>query len=261
VWLTTAKGLMADAGVSAETLGRALNRTRDRVVRARSGRVAEPPWFYPASSRRLVSLAERGTRVVIVTTKAERFVRALLAAQNPRLAAIASDRSRAGRPVPKPVTLRRLADKYGVGADGTGLWFVEDMLETLEATATRPELPALRLFLAIGVQTRPRSASVVWGWEGQASVAFDSDESWRVSHSGRGWFLADGGGFFSLANCFYGGWFLRDLRWGVLLEWISFGVRGVVCGGFWSYCFLIILINFRDLWVLFLFCLARGRYF
>ena len=49
---------------------------------------------------------------------------------------------------PKPVTLRRLADKMGVGADGAGLWFVEDMLETLETTATRPGLAGARLFLA-----------------------------------------------------------------------------------------------------------------
>src|SRR4030095_16102158 len=66
-----------------------------------------------------------------------------------------------GAPVPKPVTLRRLADKYGVGADGTGLWFVEDMLETLEATATRPELAGARLFLADwGYNTAEDRASV-----------------------------------------------------------------------------------------------------
>ena len=58
----------------------------------------------------MVSLAERGTRVVIVTTKAERFVRALLAAQNPGLAAIEVIGREPGAPVPKPVTLRRLAD-------------------------------------------------------------------------------------------------------------------------------------------------------
>src|SRR4029453_10120297 len=94
------------------------------------------------------SLAAGETRVVIVTTKAERFVRALLAAQNPRLSAIEVVGREPGAPVPNPVTLRGLADKYGVGADGAGLWFVEDMLETLEATATRPELASARLFLA-----------------------------------------------------------------------------------------------------------------
>jgi phosphoglycolate phosphatase-like HAD superfamily hydrolase len=148
VWLTTAKGLMADAGVSAETLGRALNRIRDEWFARDPDGWLSHHGFYPGMVARLMSLADGGPRVVIVTTKAERFVRALMAAQNPRLAAIAVIGREPGAPVPKPVTLRRLADKYGVGADGTGLWFVEDMLETLEATATRPELAGARLFLA-----------------------------------------------------------------------------------------------------------------
>ena len=149
VWLNTAKGLMTGAGVSAETLGRALNRTRDEwFARDPDGWLAHHR-FYPGIVTRMVSLADDGPRVVIVTTKAERFVRALLAAQNPRLTTIEVIGREPGAPVPKPVTLRRLADKYvGVGTDGTGLWFVEDMLETLEATATRAELAGAGLFLA-----------------------------------------------------------------------------------------------------------------
>ena len=148
VWLNTAKGLMAEAGVSAETLGRALNRTRDEwFARDPDGWLTHHR-FYPGIVARMASLADAGPRVVIVTTKAERFVRALLAAQNPRLTTIQVIGREPGAPVPKPVTLRRLADKYGVGPDGRGLWFVEDMLETLEATATRPELAGARLFLA-----------------------------------------------------------------------------------------------------------------
>jgi len=148
VWLNTAKELMAEAGVSAETLGRALNRTRDEwFARDRDGWLTHHR-FYPGVVARLASLADSGPRVVIVTTKAERFVRSLLAAQNPKLTTIEVIGREPGAPVPKPVTLRRLADKYGVGADGAGLWFVEDMLETLETTATRPELAGARLFLA-----------------------------------------------------------------------------------------------------------------
>ena len=148
VWLTTAKELMTEAGVSAENLGRALNRTRDEwFARDRDGWLSHHR-FYPGMIARLVALAARGPRVVIVTTKAERFVRALLAAQNPQLATIEVIGREPGAPVPKPVTLRRLGDKYGVGADGSGLWFVEDMLETLETTATKPDLAGAQLFLA-----------------------------------------------------------------------------------------------------------------
>jgi hypothetical protein len=51
-------------------------------------------------------------------------------------------------PVPKPAILRRLADAGRLDAAATGLWFVEDMLETLEATARRDDLGGVRLFLA-----------------------------------------------------------------------------------------------------------------
>ena len=148
VWLTTAKGLMDGAGVSAEALGRALNHVRDEwFARDPDGWLAHHR-FYPGVVTRLASLPGEGPRVVIVTTKAERFVRALLAAQDPRLTALEVVGREPGAPVPKPVTLRRLGDKYGVPADGTGLSFVEDMLETLQATAARPELAGARLFLA-----------------------------------------------------------------------------------------------------------------
>jgi hypothetical protein len=85
--------------------------------------------------------------VVIVTTKTERFARALLTGADPRLSAITVIGREPGQPVPKPDILRRLADGLGLGSDARGLWFVEDMLETLEATARRPDLAGVRLFL------------------------------------------------------------------------------------------------------------------
>ena len=96
-WLKTAPSLLTVAGVSAETLGRALNRVRDEWF-ARDA----PDWlahhrFYPGVPARLVSLPAGPTQTVIVTTKTERFVRALLARRRSRLAAIVGDRARAGR--------------------------------------------------------------------------------------------------------------------------------------------------------------------
>src|SRR5262245_66270563 len=150
VWLNTAKELMTGAGVSAETLGRALNRTRDEwFARDPDGWLSHHR-FYPGIVTRLAELTGGGTRVVIVTTKAERFVRALMAAQNPKLAAIEVIGREPGAPVPKPVILRRLGDRYGIAADGAGLWFVEDLLETLETTATKPELAGVQWFLDDG---------------------------------------------------------------------------------------------------------------
>ena len=82
-----------------------------------------------------------------MTTKAERFARALLSSADPRLAQLTVIGREPGKPVPKPDILRRLADRAGLGPDATGLWFMEDMLETLEAAGERPALAGARLFL------------------------------------------------------------------------------------------------------------------
>jgi phosphoglycolate phosphatase-like HAD superfamily hydrolase len=134
--------------VTAETLGRALNRVRDEWFARDAGDWLAHHRFYPGVPARLVGLLEGPTEVVIVTTKTERFARALLTGADARLSALRVIGREPGRPVPKPDILRRLADARGLGPAATGLWFVEDMLETLEATAGRSDLAGVRLFLA-----------------------------------------------------------------------------------------------------------------
>jgi len=147
-WLRAAPGLMQTAGVTVETLGRALNRVRDDWFARDSTDWLAHHRFYPGVPARLVALLEGPTRVVIVTTKTERFARALLTGADPRLAAVSVIGREPGQPVPKPAILKRLADSHGLGAAAAGLWFVEDMLETLEATAARADVADVRLFLA-----------------------------------------------------------------------------------------------------------------
>jgi phosphoglycolate phosphatase-like HAD superfamily hydrolase len=146
-WLQAAPGLMKPSGVSAETLGRALNTVRDDWFARDPASWVALHRFYPGVPAAMAALLGGPTEVVIVTTKAERFARALLASADPRLAQVTVIGREPGKPVPKPDILRRLADRAGLGADGAGLWFVEDMLETLESTAERPELAGARLFL------------------------------------------------------------------------------------------------------------------
>ena len=147
-WRQAAPGLLRSAGVSAEVLGHALNRARDDwFARDAAGWLAHHR-FYPGVPDRLVALLDSPTRIVIVTTKTERFARALLAGADTRLSRLTVIGREPGQPVPKPDILRRLADGQGLGSDGTGMWFVEDMLETLEATAARADLAGVRLFLA-----------------------------------------------------------------------------------------------------------------
>lgn len=146
-WLAAGKALMGSAGVTSEALGRALNRVRDDwFARDAAGWVAHNK-FYPGVGARLLALLDGPTTVMVVTTKAERFTRALLTAEHPRLAGVQVIGREPGTSEPKPAILRRVADGAGLGPDGAGLWFVEDMLETLEATAARADVAGVRLFL------------------------------------------------------------------------------------------------------------------
>ncbi|HET7342377.1 MAG TPA: HAD family hydrolase [Methylomirabilota bacterium] len=162
-WLQAAPGLMKAAGVGAEALGKALNQVRDDWFARDPGGWLAHHRFYAGVIPQMVALLDSPTRVTIVTTKAERFARALLTGQHPRLAEIAVVGREPGKPVPKPDILRRLADRANLGPDAGGLWFVEDMLETLEATAERRELAGVRLFLADWGYNTPEDRARVAG--------------------------------------------------------------------------------------------------
>lgn len=164
-WLATARRLLDAAGLAPETLGRALNAARDAWFARDPDDWVRHHAFYPGVVARLVDVTAAGTPAAIVTTKAERFARALLAAQDGRLAALPVVGREPGRTVPKPESLTRLAAAHGLGAGGEGLWFVEDLLETLETVHATPALARARLFLAgWGYNTLEQRARV--GWRG-----------------------------------------------------------------------------------------------
>jgi phosphoglycolate phosphatase-like HAD superfamily hydrolase len=147
-WLPTARRLLAQAGVEPERLARALNAARDAWFAHDRDDWQRHHAFYPGVCARVLRALDAGVRVAVVTTKAERFARALLAAQHPRLATLPVVGREPDRTIPKPETLARLAADWALPGGAAGLWFVEDLLETLESVRTRPELDAARLFLA-----------------------------------------------------------------------------------------------------------------
>ena len=147
-WRATAQRLLEAAPVDAEQLGRALNAARDAWFAAEPKAWLAPPGFYPGVCARVAPALASGVRVAVVTTKAERFARALLAGADTRLASLPIVGREPDRSVPKSETLLRLGREHGVSADGGGLWFVEDMLETLELVRITPGLGAARLLLA-----------------------------------------------------------------------------------------------------------------
>jgi len=147
-WRATARRLLEHAPVDAERLARALNAARDAWFAADPKDWLAHHVFYPHVGECVLHALDDGVGVVVVTTKAERFARALLAAQNPRLITLPIVGREPDRTVPKPESLLRLAREHGLPSDARGLWFVEDMLETLELVRGTPGLGAARLFLA-----------------------------------------------------------------------------------------------------------------
>ena len=146
-WVETAKTMLARTGTSAEELGRTLNRVRDDWFAADPVDWIGHHVMYPGVSQRVEAALDDGVHVIIVTTKAERFARALLTAESARLGALAIIGREPSRSIPKLETLRWLAHEHGL-SEGAGLWFVEDLLETLEAVRRAPGLGQARLFLA-----------------------------------------------------------------------------------------------------------------
>ena len=160
-WRPASRRLLAEAGVDPERLARALNAARDAWFRHDPDDWLRHHAFYPGICARLVQALDGGVGVAVVTTKAERFARALLAAQHPRLAGVPVIGREPERTIPKPESLLRLTAEHGLPAGADGLWFVEDLLETLESVRAAPGLHAARLFLADwGYNTLEQRASV-----------------------------------------------------------------------------------------------------
>jgi len=147
-WRATARCLLDGAPVDATGLGHALNAARDAWFAADPEDWLRHHAFYPGVGARVLQALDEGVQVAIVTTKAERFARALLRSQHPRLAAVPIIGREPDRTVPKPESLLRLGREHGLPPTGAGLWFVEDMLETLELVRATSGLAEARLFLA-----------------------------------------------------------------------------------------------------------------
>lgn len=147
-WLRTAQRLLAGARVDAANLARALNDARDAWFTRDPTDWLGHHAFYPGVCARVLQALDADVRVAVVTTKAERFARALLAAQHFRLATLPVIGREPARAVSKSDSLLRLATDHALPPGAAGLWFVEDLLETLEAVRATPGLEAARLFLA-----------------------------------------------------------------------------------------------------------------
>ncbi|GBF80567.1 HAD family hydrolase [Aphanothece sacrum] len=100
--------------------------------------------FYPGILLKLETVLKSATSVYIVTTKEGRFVQELLQQQGINL----SEKNILGKEVkqPKYQTLRQLLQENSIKAEE--LWFVEDLLKTLQTIQKQPDLSEIKLFLA-----------------------------------------------------------------------------------------------------------------
>ncbi|MDJ0601265.1 MAG: HAD family hydrolase [Crocosphaera sp.] len=100
--------------------------------------------FYPGVLEKLGQLLEFSTLLYIVTTKEGRFVKQLLKQQNLSF----PERNIFGKEVkqPKYETLRQIL-KYNQETPNN-LWFIEDLLKTLNKVQSQEDLTEVNLFLA-----------------------------------------------------------------------------------------------------------------
>jgi phosphoglycolate phosphatase-like HAD superfamily hydrolase len=110
--------------------------------------------FYPGVIERLRPLVAGPVRVYVVTTKGARFAQKLLERQGVAVTPSQVYGKEARRP--KRAILLELA----AGGDGTGVWFVEDRLQTLRDVKAEQALARAGLFLAAwGYNTPPERAA------------------------------------------------------------------------------------------------------
>jgi phosphoglycolate phosphatase-like HAD superfamily hydrolase len=100
--------------------------------------------FYPGVIERLQEIANSSTKLYIISTKESRFTQTLLAEQG----VLINPQYILGKEVkqPKYKTLRQILDQNQLKPEQ--LWFVEDLLKTLQLVADQPNLNKLGLFLA-----------------------------------------------------------------------------------------------------------------
>lgn len=145
-WTAIAKELQSQEKVDKSQLGPALDHVRDEWIQENLDQWLALHRFYPGVLEQLSHwlTIDQPLFLYIVTTKEGRFVQQLLHSHG---VPFSSERI-IGKEIkqPKFVTLQQLLAKHAIPGDR--LWFVEDLLKTLQSVAQQPELGQSQLFLA-----------------------------------------------------------------------------------------------------------------
>lgn len=141
-WPTLCKQIVADEDLHQPDLAKAVDSIRDEWIATDLESWLAEHRFYPGVCDRLQAILQTNTQVAIISTKEGRFIQQLLQQQGIDL----TDLQIFGKEVkqPKGDILLELMQVF----DEAVFWFVEDRLKTLQTIQKRPELDAVRLFLA-----------------------------------------------------------------------------------------------------------------
>lgn len=135
---------LTEDGLETDFLTRTLDQVRDEWIHADLEEWLSLHRFYPGIIKRLDDILRSPTLLYIITTKEGRFVQKLLAEQGLNL----EPNQILGKEVkqPKYQTLQQILTQHGIAPKE--LWFVEDLLKTLQKIQQQPNLSGIQLFLA-----------------------------------------------------------------------------------------------------------------
>lgn len=146
-WIAIRQKLVQEENLKSEIIGPLLDNTRDQWIQTDFEGWLKLHRFYPGIIEQLNQwlnpTSQPLIQPIIITTKEERFVRALLQQQNITM----PDGTIYGKGCkrPKYETLRQL---LSTPTTPPIIWFIEDRLKALLAVEKQPDLTDIRLFLA-----------------------------------------------------------------------------------------------------------------
>ena len=158
-WPETRDAFLKDRNLGAKTLGEALDSSRDEWTRTDAEGWLACHRFYPGIAEWLRTLIAAGQQVYVLSTKDKRFLDLLLHWQRVPLPTAHT----IGKATPRRAkweVIQELIARHALPANGDGVWFVEDRLETLrELRKDAPHLSKMRLFLAAWGYVFPRDVT------------------------------------------------------------------------------------------------------
>jgi len=168
-WPSVVAEILEREGWEPQSLMKLLDDVRDRQIQENLTNWLGLHRFYPGVIEQLKGLTGSETSVYIITTKEGRFVQTLLAEQGVNLA----PQQIIGKEIqqPKYQTLSQILQQHQIAPQE--LWFVEDLLKTLQKIQQQASLKDIVLFLAEWGYNKPSDRDFVKAQSSLYSLSLD----------------------------------------------------------------------------------------